>query len=122
LRKYQPTIPRLGDEGFGRAIAAVVAPVFSWKSSESCREDTSLNLFKDLQKLYNSDLHFRAMQKVWDISPTFPGYEKKSPITSEEAAKFVQEADRNVSEWKAINDITAFWRHVHFLVKMDITC
>jgi hypothetical protein len=56
---------------------------------------TSLNLFNEIQKLYNSDQNFRATQKVWDIYQTSQGYQKKSPISSEEAVKFVREADRS---------------------------
>jgi hypothetical protein len=99
------------------AIAAVVALVFSWKAVRVAEKTTSLNLFNEIQKLYNSDLNFRATQKVWDIYQTSPGYQKKSPISSEEAVKFVREADRNGPEWKAVNDASAYWRHVHFLVR-----
>jgi hypothetical protein len=99
------------------AIAAVVALALSWKAVRIAEKTTSLSLFNELQKLYNSDANFRATQKVWEIYRSFPGYEKKSPISSEEAAKFVQEADRSGPEWKAVNDTSAYWRHVNFLVR-----
>jgi hypothetical protein len=88
------------------------------KAVESAEKNNAISLFVQLQNLYQSEESFKSTKLVWEIYKKYRSNADGSPITYQEALKFVQETDRESENWKAIHVVSTFWRHLALLTRL----
>lgn len=99
------------------AIAAVVSILFAWKAVKTSERSNTGGLIVELHKLYHSDKILRATQICWDMFSPYQETAGNIPLSHQKASDFAKNKDRSSVEWKAVHDLSSFWRYVALLVR-----
>jgi hypothetical protein len=103
--------------GVVSTITAVVSLVYAWKAVKVAEKSNASGMFTELHKIYQDDRTFKAIQKVWGLYNQHSDKTDGTPITDEQANEFVIMQDRQSPEWKAVHDMSLFWKYVSILVR-----
>jgi hypothetical protein len=103
--------------GVVSAITAVVSLAFAWKAVRIAEKSNAGGAFTEIHKIYQDDRTFKAIQKVWDLYHQHQDKADGTVITEEQAREFVSGQDRQSAEWKAVHDMSLFWKYVSILVR-----
>jgi hypothetical protein len=103
--------------GVASTIAAVVSLVFAWQAVRVAEKSNASGMFTELHKIYQDDRTFRAIQTVWELYKQLQDKADGTPVTDEQASEFVKGCDRQSPEWKAVHDMSLFWKYVSILVR-----
>lgn len=102
------------------AIAAIVSVVFAWRAVKTAEKTNSIGLFTELHRIYHSNETYEAIRTIWELYNRYQKQGGDTPITNEQAIDFVTKADKKSPEWKAIHDISLFWRYLALLLKKGL--
>jgi hypothetical protein len=103
--------------GATSTVVAIISLVFAWKAVKTAEKSNASAMFTELHKIYLDDRTFKAIQKVWQVYSEYQEDAERTPVTYQKAYGFVSEYDRQSEEWKAVHDMTLFWKYVSILVR-----
>jgi hypothetical protein len=70
-----------------------------------------------MHSLYHTDKVFQATQKCWDMYNPYQEVAGNIPLSDQKATEFINTTKRDSAEWKAVHDLSSFWRYVALLVR-----
>lgn len=98
-------------------IAAVISMIFAWKAINVAKRSNSVGIYTELHKIYQSPETFRAIKTVWSLYNQHEGSEAGKLINKQQAHELISSLDRDSTEWKAIHEMSLFWKYVSILMR-----
>ena len=99
------------------AMIAVVSLVFAWKAVRVAERNNFAGVYTELHKIYLAPATFNAIKIVWDVYSQYEESDTGTLISSEQAHELVRTIDQDSTEWKAIHEMSLFWKYVSTLVR-----
>ena len=103
--------------GLASAMAAVISLLFAWRAVRVAEKTNMSGLFTELHKIYHDDKTFAAIQIVWNVYLKFQENADGELIPRNIALEIVSQQDRESPEWKAIHDMSLFWKYSSLLLQ-----
>jgi hypothetical protein len=103
--------------GVVSAITAAISLAFAWKAVRTGERNNASGALNEIHRVYQDDRTFEAMQKVWDLYRQHQARGGGSVMTATQASEFVNGQDKQSAEWKAVHDMSLFWRYVAIQVR-----
>jgi hypothetical protein len=99
------------------AITAAVSLIFAWKAVRVAERNNFAGIYTELHKIYQDPQTFSAIKVVWKLYSQYAGSDTGKAITDQQALEIVSKIDQDSIEWKAIHDMSLFWKYVSVLVR-----
>jgi hypothetical protein len=106
--------------GLTSAITAVISLIFAWRAVRVAEKNNMSGLFTELHKIYHDDKTFDAIKTIWEVYNRQQEDANGKLISREQAMKIVKivdEQDKESPEWKAIHNMSLFWKYSSLLVQ-----
>ena len=100
-------------------LTAVVSLIFSWRAVRAAERSNFAGVYTELYKIYLEPKTFEAIKMVWSLYSRYEGHAAGNLITDQQASELVSTLDREGPEWRAIHQMSLFWRYVSVLVKKN---
>ena len=101
--------------GLVSAITAIVSVIFAWRAIKSTEHNNAAGLIVQLHSLYHTEKVFQATQKCWDMYNPYQETAGNIPLSHQKATEFINTINKDSAEWKAVHDLSSFWRYVALL-------